>query len=315
MIKLTPIIFVLLTFSCNQREGERPLKPSDLALSYGAKFDKLLLGVESPNNQFVLTQELRVEGYGITLPVGTTLHKAENNPTTFTYDLPVGYKLIGQSADGKARVAAGGSITCTCTAGKGCSPYIAQLGSKESIGCAMSGNCTQCSMKRSGGRVENIDEILSEAEIVNFNQPIHFITTKQELSTTVSPSRTLMQLDAVRQQIVSFAKAYQLSDLDALEKSTGPEDLPSTYNYIHVNVYGRVILLPVQTDLVISANPLVNEIMRDATDAKGRIAARVYKCKCNTKSSGCSQNTGSLLFAKAVWCDAGSCESCTLSWL
>jgi len=83
--------------------------------------------------------------------------------------------------------------------------------------------------------------------------------------------------------------------------------------YLQVNVYGRVILLPVQKDLTLSANPLVNELLRDAK-GNARIAV-VYKCKCNNGSSGCSLNTGTLLFAKAVYCDAGSCTSCTLSWL
>ena len=317
MKKLLPLLLILFIVSCKKQTGEENLAPSDLTLTYGTKFDKLLLGVESPNSQLNLTGDLKLESQGITLPIGTIIQKVQGDPSAFTYSLPNGYKVVGQNTNGKAGVAAGGSITCTCTEGKGCSPYVASLGKNQSIGCAMSGNCTKCTQVLSGARIGTPDETISNAEIVNFNQEIHFITTKEELSSTVSPSHTLMQLDEIRQQIVAFAKGYQINDLESLNKSTGPSDLPSTYTYVHVNVYGRAILLPVQSNLVNAANPLFNEILRGAISANGRMAApsTVYKCKCNSGSAGCSLNNGSLLFAKAVWCEAGSCGSCTLSWL
>lgn len=315
MKKLLIFAFTIAIASCNRQQEDRSLKPNDLSLNYGIKFDKLLLGVESSSDKVTLTNELKIDSQGITLPIGTIIEKLKEDPTTFTYILPDGYKLIGQNADEKARVAAGGSITCTCNQGRGCNPFIASLFGNQVMGCSMTGNCTRCT-QTTGARIGVTDETISNLEIVNFNQELHFITTKNELSTTVSPSKTLMELPEVRHQIVSFAKAFQLDNLDMLNKSKGIDDLPSNYTYVHVNVYGRVILLPVQTNLVVSANPLVNELLRNY-DAKGRVAATtvVYKCKCNSGSSGCVFNTGAYLVAKAVWCESGGCASCTLSWL
>lgn len=317
MKKIFPFILILLVFGCHKQGSDQNLVPSDLALNYGAKFDNLLLGIESSNTHLILERELSIENQGVTLPAKTVLQKVDGDPNTLTYALPAGYKVVGTSANGKARAAAGGSVTCNCTQGTGCSPYVATFMKNQSIGCAASGKCSKCNLTVTGGspRIGASDDTLNNIEIVNFNQETHFITTKEELSRTVSPSKTLMELDEVRQQIVYFAKAYQIDDLEALNKSTGIENVPSTYTYIHVNIYGRAILLPVQNNLVNAANPLFNEIIRDATSPNGRIAATVYKCKCNTAGSGCSLNNGSLLLAKAYWCEAGSCNSCTLSWL
>jgi len=317
MKKLLIFALIVAIASCNRQKEDRSLKPNDLLLSYGIKFDKLLLGVESYNDQVKLTNELKVDSQGITLPIGTIIEKVKGDPTTFTYKLPDGYKLIGQNADGKARTAAAGSITCTCKIGRGCNPFIATLGKNQVMGCSMTGNCTQCT-QTTGAKIGATDEVISNLEIINFNQELHFITTKQELSSTVSPSKTLMDIDEVRQQIVFFAKAFQLRDLYALNKTTGPDNLPATYTYLHVNVYGRVVLIPVQTDLVHAANPLLNELLRDIPrDNSGRMAATttVYKCTCLSGGAGCIFNTGGYLIAKAIWCDSGGCASCRLGWL
>lgn len=313
MKKLFPFIVIFIVLGCNQKEKNDSLKPDDEIPNYGVKFDKILLGVESANSQITLTTNLAIEGQRITLPPGTTLQKIEGNSNTLTYVLPDGYKIVGQNSNGKARLTASGSITCTCTVGKGCSPYVASLGSNTSMGCAKTGNCTKCNMSFGSTRIGTTDEMLSNVEIINFNEPIHFVTTKEELKILISPSQTMMELEEVRQEVVSFAKGYQVDDLEALNKSSGPDDLPSAYTYIHLNVFGRVILLPVQKDLTLSANPMVNELLRDDTN-NARVAV-VYKCKCNNGTSGCKLNTGSLLLAKAVYCDAGACTSCTLSWL
>ncbi|MBD2702034.1 hypothetical protein IC229_15395 [Spirosoma sp. BT702] len=315
MKKLLTFLFLVLLVGCNRPGNDQTLKPGDQILNYGAKFDKLLLGEESKNDEITLTEELKIGNQGLTLPIGTILRKIKDDPSSFSYTLPNGYKVIGQTTDGKARSAAGGSVTCTCTRGNGCSPYYATLGGKVSMGCAAK-NCTACNMTTSGSaRIGVSEETFNTAEIINFNQPIHFVTSKAELSTLVSPSHSMMQLEEIRKQIVAFAKGYQVDDLDALNKSTGPADLPSSYQYIHVNLFGRLIMLPVQTNITLSVDPLVNELMRDDKNAGARAAATVYKCKCNSGNSGCSLNSGSLLFAKAVYCDAGGCASCTLSWI
>jgi hypothetical protein len=315
MKKVLPPLFVLFIFGCHHQTNDQNLLPGDQVLTYGAKFDKLLLGVESSNSQLTLSQELKLENQSITLPVGTVLQKVKDNPNTLTYTLPDGYKAIGQTSDGKAKIAAGGSVTCSCTQGRECSPYIASLGKNQSIGCAATGNCTKCNMSVNGARLGATDEAFSTTEIINFNNPVHFVTSKAELATLISPSHTLMELEEVRKQIVDFAGGYQVDDLEALNKSTGPDDLPTSYSYLHVNVYGRLIMLPVQTSLTLSANPLVNEILRENSRAGARAAATVYKCSCNAGRKGCIMNSGSVLLAKAVYCDAGECTSCTLSWI
>lgn len=56
-----------------------------------------------------------------------------------------------------------------------------------------------------------------------------------------------------------------------------------------------LIRLPVQTDLVLSANLLIIRLLRNPSDPGGEWLLPRF-----TGASGCSLNSGSLLFAEAI---------------
>ncbi len=202
------LLIAIIVFGCSQKDKENSLIPDDVVPNYGSKFDKILLGPDTSNDQVTLDNDIIIEGEKITLPAGTILTKVKGNNNTLTYSLPDGYKIVGRDENGKARLMAGGSITCNCSVGKGCSPYVETLGNQSSMGCARTGNCTKCSMTYGNGRVGVSEEVFSEVELINFNNPLHFVTDNKEFATLTSPNKILMELEEVKKEIDLFAKGY-----------------------------------------------------------------------------------------------------------
>ena len=311
MKRILSLLLVTCVLSCARHSADQNLFPKDLKLDYGMSFDKLLIGVESTNSEIVLEKTLVLEDEGITLPIGTRISKAQDNPNTLNYALPEGYKLVGTVSSAGARTipmaVTAGSLTCTCTRGSGCSPFIASLGQKQVKGCSMNNGCTACSQS-TNAIIGGTDVVMADQQVVNFNEEPHFITSKEELSQMASP-KVLMQLDEVKKTVREFAKGFQVHDLEQLSKTTGPDDLPLTYTYVHVNFYGTVVLVPVENDITNVSNPFLNQLL--VKSPNGRVSAG-YSCSCSA-GNGCKLTTASLI-GKAVWCEAGNCTSCKLNF-
>ncbi|MGA0559914.1 hypothetical protein ACO2Q8_24850 [Larkinella sp. VNQ87] len=295
--------------ACQQgSENSNSVSPVSLKYRYDKPFDKLLLGQETTNDFIILTQALELPDDGLLLPKGTRIFKDKSDPEGgVLFTLPEGYKLVGNDPSG-ARLLAGGKINCKCTKGSGCSPYIASLGNKVSKGCAMSDGCTTCLQTVSAFEEGEQKVAMTDLDIVNFNDELHFVVTKEEFVQLKSPTTALMNLPEVKKSIADFVSGYQKDDLAAVRNAKTSEELPANYTYIPLSVYGRVILVPVQANITLAASPIWNQLLKSAPN--GRIAAA--SCKCESGSSGCKLTSGSILVGQAKWCEAGRCTSCSL---
>jgi hypothetical protein len=237
------------------------------------------------------------------LPIGSKVvfDKANN---TFNFTLNEDYLISGLDANGTLKVALSGSITCKCTKGSGCNPFIANGG--DIVGCTVTA-CSACSMTTkvmsSGSEFE-----LRRVTIVDKSEKIHFITEKEELLSSKCPESTMLNDKWFENEIVSFTKAYQKNNLDKVKLASTNEELKAIgYLYMPVNVYGYVYYLPVEKDLIISSNVDLNSALKYMMDG-GKTS-----CKCNA-GSGCTKKSKDVLIGSAVWCEAGNCTSCSLSY-
>lgn len=309
--------------SCNRSSEEA---------SPGGVADKdIVLGSNTSNQSVTLREPLSLVE-GITLPVGTILSKAEDDPYSFVYQLPEGYKLIGRTVGANSKLGtpvstAYGSVTCSCTSGTGCSPYVASLGSQTMVGCNLGSRCTECTKKVTAliapvihvggpalpsikGKME-----IEEADIINFNLGISFVTNPEMKAATTSPTSVFFELPQVQANLQKFMTGHQESNLQQVYKAKTMSELPDNYVLAAMSIYGKLILAPIDRDLhTFLGNKLTNEYVFDKSDEKsGRVAG--YTCSCDSGGSGCIYGSKSVVLVGSVkYCDATVCRVCTLSW-
>ena len=302
---------------CHNEEQSIDVTESYTLLN-GQKIDHMLLGPDTPEKQITLTQELTLEN-GVTLPIGSVIGKIDNDPYSLRYKLPKGYIVTGVAdASGREIAATLGSITCTCTeGGGGCSPFVGTSLGQTVTGCALGRKCKQC--KGSSGARKGVINVspdgpsieASGMDIINLKDGIHFVTTKSELDSLKCPSSFFIATDEIQKEVYNFISGFQKDKIEEVRRAEDSADLPKEYTLIHVSVYGRVFLMPVQKSLTLSASPFLNELIVQGPSSNARMAAA--SCKCLSGSKGCALTKRSAFIGNVVYCDAGGCTSCKLT--
>jgi hypothetical protein len=314
----------VLFVSCNRSSEE--------AAPGGIADKNILLGNNTSNKSITLDEPLNL-AEGITLPKGTVLSQAEDDPYSLMYQLPKGYKLVGRTSGANNKLGTPvattfGSVTCSCTSGSGCSPYVASLGGKPTIGCNLGASCSQCTKKvtallaplpNSGGgialpSIKNKSEI-EEADIINFNVGISFVTNPEMKAATTSPMDAFLELPEVQAALQQFMTGYQKSNLHQVYGAKTFAELPDNYVIAAMSLYGKLIFVPIDRDLNdLFATKLLNDYVFEKSEAKnGRVAG--YSCSCGSGTSGCTLGSKSIVLVGSVtYCNATVCRVCTLSW-
>ena len=312
---------------CNRSPGE--------AAPGGVADKDIILGGNTANKSVTLREPLPL-AEGITLPIGTVLSKAEDDPYSFVYQLPKGYKLTGRTVGtnnkpGTPVSTTYGSVTCSCTSGTGCSPYVASLGGQTTVGCNLGSRCTECTKKVSalvapagsgdgmvfpalGDKTEIKTEIV-EADLVNFNLGISFVTNPEMKAATTSPTEAFLELPEVQAALQQFMTGHQQSNLPQVYRAKTFAELPDNYVIAAMSLYGKLILAPIDRDLNdMLGNKFFNDYVFEKSEAKnGRVAG--YTCSCDSGGSGCTYGTKSIVLVGSVnYCNATVCRVCTLRW-
>jgi hypothetical protein len=154
------------------------------------------------------------------IPSGSKIiYDKEKNKFDFT--LNNDYLISGVDSKGQLKIAAGGTITCKCTKGSGCNPFIANGGSI--VGCSVTA-CTACSMTCSI-MIDNSAFELSKVTIIDKSEKIHFITEKEELLSLKCPQSTFLEDKGLENEIVNFIKSYQKNNLKKVKIAKTNEEL------------------------------------------------------------------------------------------
>lgn len=237
------------------------------------------------------------------IPEGSSI-VYDKTKNTFNFTLNNDYLICGVDSNGYLKVAVKGNISCKCTKGSGCNPFIVNEGAI--VGCTVT-TCMACSMSTSIVSDNNQIE-LSKASIIDGTKKIHFITEKEELLSSKCPESAMLNDKWLENEIVNFTKSYQGNKLDKVKLAKTNEDLKAIgYLYMPVNVYGYLYFLPVEEKLIISSNLDLNSALKYMMDGGSTT------CKCNA-GSGCTKKSKDVFIGSAIWCEAGNCSSCTLHY-
>jgi hypothetical protein len=294
--------------SC-KNDSETPTKQQDASqyLEIGGQQARINLGSSTSNNSYVLAQEAFVDDQ-LTLPKGTQVQKIDNDPHSFSFTLPKNYRLAGANARVSGISLAAGKVTCKCTQGSGCSPFVSTI-QKTTIGCLMNDQCGACT-KSVSARLGVDDIVIKNSQVVDLSKDVHFVTEKSELSDLKCISTEVLDIKEVQEGLRKFVSAYQGRNTEQLYKATTIEEMPTNYDFATVSAYGRALLVPVDRTL---AYFLTNSATNDGFVSRARIAAE--SCKCNSGSSGCTKGSKSVPFlGKVVFCESGKCTNCTLNY-
>lgn len=328
--RVLPVLLLLTLFASGAFFAGCNRSPEE-ASPDGVADEDIILGSNTANQSVTLRAPLNFTE-GVTLPEGTILSKAEDDPYSLVYQLPKGYKLVGRTVGvtnqlGAPVSTAFGSVTCSCTSGTGCSLYVASLGGKTLIGCNLGSRCSQCTKTvtaliapavNAGGASFPSTKgkmAIEEADIINFNLGISFVTNPQMKAATTSPTSAFMELPEVQAALQAFMKGHQESSLQQVYKAKTMSELPDNYVLAAMSLYGKLILAPIDSDLNdMLGNKLLNDYVFEKSDEKsGRVAA--YTCSCDSGGSGCTYGSKSVVLVGSVkYCNATVCRVCTLSW-
>ncbi|MCC5612831.1 hypothetical protein LC612_40645 [Nostoc sp. CHAB 5834] len=307
---LIPLLFFLAFVASCDTDKEVPAKQDDQSqyIDIGGQKAKIDLGPSTPNDFVVLGKEAFVDEQLI-LPKGTKIEKIKDDPYSFAYTLPQGYSITGKNG----RIAAGvlataGKVTCKCTKGSGCSPFVFSL-QQITVGCLMNDQCTACT-KIVSARVGAEDVEITDSQLIDFTQDIHFVTEKSELAKSKCISSAILDVKEVQEGLRKFLYSYQGKNTEQLYKATSIEEMPSNYEFVAVSVYGRVLLAPMDKTLSFF---LTNPVTNDGYVSRARLAAK-QSCKCNA-GTGCTKGKKTVPFiGSVVYCEAGKCTDCTLTY-
>jgi hypothetical protein len=301
------LILIMVTIISCQKDTNVPIQNDDEYMDLGGEKVKVLLSKNTKNDSYVLNTSMTLEDKTI-LPKGTRFEKVPGDPSTFLYTLPEGYTLIGKSGARQQTMAAtAGKVTCTCTSGSGCSPYIADF-KQNTTGCLMGNGCDQCT-KKTSARIGVSEAEITESEIIDLNKGISFATEDAEIAKLPCSTALFLSSEIVQTKLREFIQAYQLKNTEELYKAKSIEEMPSNYEMVVVNVFGRSLLVPVDA----TVSPLLtNRLTNGGVVSRARLAAGVT-CKCESGTSGCTKGAYSIPFVgSVVYCEAGRCQSCSI---
>ena len=244
-------------------------------------------------------------------PKGTKLFVNEKNEFS-EFKLPSGYFLVGLDKEGILLRSAMGKIKCTCTQGSGCNPFVASGPSGEVSGCSATG-CTKCTMEISAIPKSDVLEVLASYKIIKEEDAIHFITEMKDFNDLKNPTDSILKSEWLVKEIDKYISAFQIQNKEKIRNLENIDEL-GKYGYVLIPtaVYGYKFYFPVEEKLVLSANPLINEVMAKFYKYKNKsLEEGKYRCSCYS-GTGCVLKKQSMIIGSAVWCEAGSCLSCTL---
>lgn len=226
-------------------------------------------------------------------PDGSTVEELGTGSVRIT--APEGWLYIMKDNSGTIHAIAGGGtdVSCDCTEGSGCDPYI--KGSDHC--CNMKTNCTKCDKTVTSKGSENgelVEFTVQKGGYINLGQGVSFETENRNLPMAFNE---MFGFQPVVDGILSFISENGLTEVvnDSLQ---GEE----TYNFV-LNVYGRrgVISIPKSfiDDGGTTAIVALEGLIVDDGD---------YSCSCTS---------GSCVFKKFMgvkYCESDNCSgTCTLS--
>lgn len=251
---------------------------------------------------------------GVALPEGTILKPAidQEGKPYIKFVLPEGYKLIGVTANSRTpAVFADGSITCECSKGTGCSPFSASGPGGTVEGCALGSGCTECKASRSAF-LRGTKVLLKESDIINTKAGISLVINAKDLTEMKTPIASMFDLSFAQKDLLNFAETHQFNQIEKARNAKIVSDLPVGYKMMPVNMYDRIVLLPLEYDRIKLDGSISMFFMDKAVSEFIEMEDSGASCKCTSGSFGCALKTKSVIIGSATWCEAGSCTSCTL---
>ena len=303
----TLIVGIFLILACQKSELASSSDFDEIFVTVNGQKMKVLLGEATKNTFVILENESRQSG--LLLPIGTKIEKIIDDPNSFQYTLPEGYITIGKNVrTGQATYTTAGKITCSCSSGSGCSPYLAVLSGTTYSGCTMSKMCSSCTQRNSRTGADNAEMI--DSEVVNLNGEISFITESTDFSKIQAANSMFVAIEPIQKKLAEFIAAFHGTNKEALYKATSIETMPKNYAMATLNLFGKALLVPIDKDLnSLLGNPLTNGGFFE----RARVAAVTCKCE-NAGSKGCTKGSTTIPFVGTVnYCDAGGCKTCTLN--
>lgn len=305
-----------LFFSCKKEENN--------------KETHFILGPDTKNTSVTLPEDFKLEGTDITFPKGTVLKRLENNPYTLAFELPEGVIMYDKAAktsftfptgptlpgSGGTDFSGSGTVSCTCTAGSGCSPFIADL-KQKTVGCVMGNQCSTCTktVKTKGVPIDSPD-------IVDTRVDMEFISREEDMVETTSPNLAFLNLPQVQEELRYYARAFYLGSPAVKEKvmtAKTAEALPEGYVIQAISIFGRSMYAPypAERDPLLVAFGQYYYDPHDKRAGRGTIfsfpGATQPSCTCSGGGEGCSLKTQTIPFMGTItYCDAGTCKTCTL---
>lgn len=256
-------------------------------------------------------------------PEGTLLWIANDH---LCYDLPDNYLLLTNTLelyeDGTEEMVVKssnqGSITCNCTEGKGCDPFVMQGVS----GCTPKSTCTKCEITQessTGGTsglksVKNIiEEIVLDGVVVNFNIPNRFYSDLisfdiDALPLLKSPKSFIFENEDVMQRLTDLFRGYNSEEDDAILIQCNKDNLDDRYAYVPTRFLGYLIFLPLNKQVSTSAHYAslpggTGNVLNDDN----------YTCTCESGQNGCTLQSKWTPCGKIYYCDSGNCTKCKMS--
>ncbi|MED5465449.1 MAG: hypothetical protein VX699_12425 [Myxococcota bacterium] len=219
------------------------------------------------------------------IPEGTTTRRTRDGGLYFR--VPAGYSVVHHEGPAANQLAAGGKVTCTCTAGSGdCSP--ASDGS--SVGCLIGSNCSTCKRE-------------SSFTVINRDVGVRFATA-EEVANLPQGTSALLEVPELAREFEQFTNSLDQADRNRqaaspIQRSNNQVVARPGYTFAPVNAFGRIIYTRVHHSQTQEQQRLAGA---GALSAKGT-------CNCESGSSGCTYWSSWGYFG----CEAGDCTSCSLT--
>jgi len=220
----------------------------------------------------------------IRLPEGTIVSETTSG---IDFTLPEGYALLSVDEEGTIISARSSTYTCTCKSGEseGCSPFKA----KGSYGCLAKG-CKTCE-----GKAGSKADVSTEHIIVNFNEPLSYFESLDEMKLTPLANDLIFEIPEVTQTLEEFFSFIYPDGLP--EFINNGEAMPEGYVFVAINLYGTLAFMPFPEGTDTESPRLI------ATGGGG------ITCKCSSEGSGCKAKKRFGI----EYCDGDDCKSCSLS--
>lgn len=253
-------------------------------------------------SNLILEKENKFENL-FSFPIGTVLWIESNE---LHFKLPEGYLLILKGVNYDKDISnvtstVLGSVRCKCTEGTNCSPFI--VGDKS--GCTTGkDSCKECEMalvgELEGSETHSKQFDFIDAEVVDLNEPIMFLTDAPDIYAAKSPKGFIFDVPKVQNELIYFFKGYNSPEDNLILSRKDLEVLPAGYKYTPISFLGKLVFVPLNYNNSISAK--LAEITISETTS----------CTCH-KGTGCKLGKTWTPSGTIRYCDAGDCSDCELS--